>query len=317
MKNVNKVIYPGVDILKFLMSILVVGVHTIGMNSFFSLAVPYFFIASGFFLFNDFSKHRIKEYLIKLVRIYLVWTIIYLPFAVKVFFDEKLSVTKSILSFLRGFLLVGANNGSWHLWYILALIVAVFIIANLVKMKVNFVFIFLLSLFFYILGFILNELHSVNVNSIILNSLVDNYFRYFVYTSNGLLVGFFYVCLGCIASKSKRRNITFILLMSFVGLMFSIFDIRMIGTPLLAFSIFLWSTCPDFGKRLGKSLSLRLRQMSFVIYIIHFLFVDIIKIYKIVPDGVYMFILIILLVLPVSFLITEYSNSKWYRILFN
>lgn len=316
METVVKVTYPGIDIFKFIMSILVVAVHTIGINSFFLLAVPYFFIASGFFLFKDFSKERVKGYLIKLVRIYLVWTIIYLPFALKVFFDERLTVVESILSLFRGFLLVGANNGSWHLWYILALIVAVLIIDYLVKVKVNFIFIFLLSLFFYLLGFVLDKLHDISLNFTILNSLVDIYFRYFVSTQNGLFVGFFYICLGAIAVKSKR-NMMFILLMLFLGLLFCFFDVLIIGIPLLAFSIFLWSSCPDFGKIIGKSISLRLRKMSFVIYIIHFLFIDFIKVYKIVPSGMDMFILTVFLVLLVSFIITEYSNTRWYRILFN
>ena len=53
------------------------------------LAVPFFFTTSGFFFFRnydseneDLNETRLKKALIRLFRIYLIWTIIYLPYTI-------------------------------------------------------------------------------------------------------------------------------------------------------------------------------------------------------------------------------------------
>ena len=88
--------YNGFDIAKFIMAIFVVTLHAHPLldisfnlnyavtNGLTRVAVPYFFMASGFLLFRKMSFHeldmpRIKKYLIHIFRLYIVWTIIYLP----------------------------------------------------------------------------------------------------------------------------------------------------------------------------------------------------------------------------------------------
>ena len=139
--------YKGIDIMKFVMAIVVVAVHTRPEMSFRSsvlkqifdgmyyIAVPYFFMASGFLLFRKISlpltkegEQRIQSYLARMCRLYLVWTVIYLPLTVYGFYIDGVPPLKAVAVFVRNLLLVGENYMSWPLWYLLALIIAVAII---------------------------------------------------------------------------------------------------------------------------------------------------------------------------------------------
>ena len=88
--------YNGFDIAKFIMAIFVVTLHahpfsdiSFGLNYIITngltrVAVPYFFMVSGFLLFRKMSLYeldiaKIKRYLIHIFRLYVIWTIIYLP----------------------------------------------------------------------------------------------------------------------------------------------------------------------------------------------------------------------------------------------
>lgn len=92
----NDKTYKSIDILKFILSIFIIGIHTnpfgtatIGLAIklvIFPLAVPLFFAVSGFFLCKKFLYHNIKDmnrittsYCIRLGKIYLIWTLLYLP----------------------------------------------------------------------------------------------------------------------------------------------------------------------------------------------------------------------------------------------
>lgn len=81
--------------MKLLMACCVIGIHTNLscaflnttakeiVNLLFSMAVPYFFICSGFFLFRNDKKadinYRIIHYVKGILFMYMIWTFIYLP----------------------------------------------------------------------------------------------------------------------------------------------------------------------------------------------------------------------------------------------
>ena len=89
--------YAAVDIAKYVSALLVVCIHTFPfidinemLNTYFiqticRLAVPFFFMISGYFLFRKIhneeeDKDVLKKYLFRLLKIYLIWTVIYLPY---------------------------------------------------------------------------------------------------------------------------------------------------------------------------------------------------------------------------------------------
>lgn len=92
----KKVTFPDLDIVKLLMAILVVEIHTrpFGATSLVQgvdcVAVPFFFISSAFLCFRglntaQFSNSkssactRVRNTTKRLLQLYLIWTLIYIP----------------------------------------------------------------------------------------------------------------------------------------------------------------------------------------------------------------------------------------------
>ena len=116
--------------MKVLMAFVVVSIHTtdwplLGIRE---VAVPFFFIVSGFFLMAKLTGDRktdlaaIREWTFKILKMYLIWTAIYLPFTVYGFLQDGLSMKQSLMLFGRNLVFVGENYMSWPLWYLLAMI---------------------------------------------------------------------------------------------------------------------------------------------------------------------------------------------------
>ena len=109
--------FAGVDFTKFIMAIFVVAIHThpfkgIDSNLFVNIwnviitfAVPYFFIASGFFLFLKVNKEtdkslqlvKIKTYGKRIIKLYIYWNILYLPITIWNIANNDLVFYKDIL----------------------------------------------------------------------------------------------------------------------------------------------------------------------------------------------------------------------------
>ena len=90
--------YNNIDLFKIIFAVVVVMIHTTPFmdisetaNWYFSntvanLAVPFFFVTSGFLLFDklaecqeDNRNESVKKYLLHIIRMYLIWCIIWIP----------------------------------------------------------------------------------------------------------------------------------------------------------------------------------------------------------------------------------------------
>ena len=142
--------YNCVDLFKFISALLVVSIHippfesynhviNYGFENYLArIAVPFFFVASGYFLFRKTSYKRFDTnvlliYVWKIFRLYLVWTVIYFPWALKMFIlkDEK-GIVYGGLNWIRTFLFTGSFI---QLWYLNATIVAVLMIIFCISKK--------------------------------------------------------------------------------------------------------------------------------------------------------------------------------------
>ena len=91
--------YSLIDITKFVLAFLVIGVHTFPFSDISSelnlifiasicrIAVPFFFVASSFFFFQ--KDRKITSYLKRIALLYLIWTIIYSPFIIKALLNSS------------------------------------------------------------------------------------------------------------------------------------------------------------------------------------------------------------------------------------
>ena len=136
--------YKGIDIVKFIMALFVVILHThplyavnrtadfLTADVIARVAVPFFFVATGFLLEKQTSERRadIKEtigrYIRKVLLLYCIWSLIYLPIIIYnkfVISDETFAY--GAFTMVRDFIFAGSYG---QLWYLPAVAVGVLIV---------------------------------------------------------------------------------------------------------------------------------------------------------------------------------------------
>lgn len=119
----------GFDILKLILALLVVAIHcwvesySKGLYSVCILAVPCFFIMSGFLLekHSDSITHY-RRYIRKVLQMYIVWVLVYLPFSIYEMFVSGKPYSESLYWYARNVFISGDLYQGWQLWYLLALL---------------------------------------------------------------------------------------------------------------------------------------------------------------------------------------------------
>lgn len=321
--------YKVLDVMKFVMAIVVVAIHTRPEMSFsspfvirlfesvYSIAVPFFFMASGFLLFrkillplNEEGEQRIKSYLKRMCRLYLVWTIIYLPLTIYGFYIDGLSPIKAVAVFIRNTLLVGENFMSWPLWYLLALIVAVSIIYMLLKFKVSKTWIVIISILMALVGVGLDYCHEYEL----LNPITDIYFKVFVKTRNGFFVGFMYVALGMLCAKLENLSCAgwgCIFILGIVGMILE----YTLANALMTFALFVTSVSMR-GEWVSYKSAMLSRSMSMIIYFIHMIFMATLVLWLGVNKGGLLFILVTVMSSTLSIVLLSHKNNCFLKMCF-
>jgi hypothetical protein len=119
----------ALDLTKVLLAVMVVGIHTApfsGMstgldfftrNGVFHLAVPLFFMVTGYYFISIDSFARFKKWFSHIVILYVFWMLVYLPFYMPGYNLSAMQVSGYSL-------FITVVLGYFHLWYVAATIVA-------------------------------------------------------------------------------------------------------------------------------------------------------------------------------------------------
>lgn len=166
----------AVDIAKFILAICVVAIHTY-YNFFESavaniiigsviirFAVPFFFVASGFFFFRGivFENGKIKKspenraklfgFIKRVFLLYVVWTVIYFIFEVLTYIAMQLSIISLIKAYATTFFLKGISRPFWYLIFMIYAIVMLYLLLRFLNIKIVggiAAIVFVLFLYFY------------------------------------------------------------------------------------------------------------------------------------------------------------------------
>lgn len=165
------------------------------MNVVSPLGVPIFFAISGFLFFNkERNSDSLWKYVWRVSKLYLVWTIIYLPLVFRSYQKNDMLNVAGILDFAQQFLFSGSY---YHLWFLPSLIVAIIYVYFISKKIDNY------------------KLLIISVVLFITGTLVDTYSFFspvftwkaykaiFLTTRNGLFFGIPYVAIGKIIADNK------------------------------------------------------------------------------------------------------------------
>lgn len=217
--------YNAVDLTRFIGSIFVVMIHvpplggtqvadTISyflQNYFGRIAVPFFFVMSGFFLFRkttqaEFDPEPVKKYLFRTLRLYLFWTVVYFPLSLHYIRMEESGFVSVTLHYIRNLLFVGSYV---QLWYLNALIVAVTMVSYLLYKRVRIRKILLMAACLYVCGLFGQSWFGFVVplkeRAPLIWFLLRQLKKVIISTRNGVFEGFLFVSIGmCFAFFGVR-----------------------------------------------------------------------------------------------------------------
>lgn len=290
----NKQVH-AIDLTKFIFSILVIVVHTfpfyetfptigfISSNIVGRILIPFFFISSGYFFEKGMSgkgEDYFKRYMKRLIQLYLIWSIICIPAGVH-FISRHLEIfgLQWILALLAGIFYAGTY---YHLWYMAALIFALFICHNWLK-KFSLKSLIISGCLLFTLGCV--ETYNALFTSTYIGNILRIYFSIFYTTRNGLFFGIIYVALGIyIARKDFDLQIKkplFKSIIFFILLVFEAFTARTLHLAIdynmyfMAVPFMFYFFCWLLNAKCTFNLNYKsLREYSTIIYFSHGMFLE-------------------------------------------
>ncbi len=288
--------YNGLDLFKFIMAIFVVILHAQPMSDISynvnyalsygltRLAVPFFFVASGFLLYrkmdlDSLNVAKIRQYLRHIIRLYAIWTVIYLPIVVYSMLKSDKNIWREVLVFMRNTIVSGSY---FQLWFLQALVVVAIIVSALIYFRISAKRIFIVTGFLYAVALLGMGYYWIFDYFFPEGSMGYSLFhllkKVFVTPRNGIFFAPIFFFMGAYFSRCNVvvKNVKSIILGLFVGLMLEVMlgsfygfngksDVYIFLVP-LTFYVF----CYARNLRLPDSpIWIYLRKQSMYIFYIH------------------------------------------------
>ena len=225
--------YRCIDLAKFVGAILIIILHTAPFSSYSKvltfgvrniitiIAVPFFFIASGFMVFKKLEAIEeqkdknayIKKHIKRLIVMYLFWSAVYFIFVLLDWILNGFTII-NLLEYCKDFVFEGSFS---TIWFLPALIVATLIVF-LLRKKFSYKTIFFISLPIYLVTLLGSSYYGLALQIPVISNLYEIYYSFFDTIKNGLCFGFIYVALGALIGQfesklyiSKTKNILLII----------------------------------------------------------------------------------------------------------
>lgn len=279
------------DRFRVIAAILIIAIHTYPFESINEnldfifthvicrIGVPFFLMITGFFVLPKAleNKKSLINYTIKIAKVYVLCMILYLPVSL---YAGKLNHLSAVQILKDVFL----NGTFYHLWYFPALILGIWIVYFLLKhcnKKVVGVFVLLL----YMIGLFGDSYFGISEKWIVTSTFYNGIFSIFDYTRNGLFYAPIFLSLGYMFNQvkwnlSKKKNLTYILLfliaMIVEGFILHSFHLQKHDSMYLML-IPLMASLFYFILQGNEENNKKLRNISTMIYIIHPLFIIVVR----------------------------------------
>lgn len=317
--------YVGIDFVKLVCAVLVVYMHTycwdtdlFGLwvrDEVASIAVPFFFISSGYFFGVGIrrvqeKKRYLLHYLVRVLKMYTIWSVISLPAAwYNILLSHgEYSIALKIIYLIRGFFFTGSVG---IYWYLLALIYNS-IVFYLIYIKKLEKVLYSLAVLFFAIG----VLYSASFLS---GTLIGNII-YYIFGSerNFLNVGLFYMAIGYFLSdkvikvKKSTSAVLCILLLIFQTFVNTVISVRFVHA-FTAIALFIFSH--QIEMPCIQKFSKKLRKFSTAIYLAHFPFILLFDFY--LQRGTLIdFIVTMVFVIALYLIINRVLPQKWVTAIF-
>lgn len=323
--------YTLINVLKFFCAILVIAIHSIygKTNSEYFLkttariAVPIFFIISGYFIYNKVEKRefkRLNKYALHIFKLYIIWSIVYLIFAYDEFFVYD-NITKNLLYITKNFLFIGTY---YHLWYLISYFVAIYIVYFMYN-KLGIKFSLIISLILY-LGSLLADSYYGLLPPCKLMAMVDIYIYLFGEMGNSFIWILIFIFLGMAIKKynlnTKMIHYKMILTIVFCLFITENYILRYIGISrdnnmsifllLLAPIIVMYIlTLEEKFKISFNKYNKFFKDSSLYIYLVHPLILKYIMLFSTLKKSFNMFVIITILSVLITYIWYLFKESKY------
>ncbi|SEN83431.1 Surface polysaccharide O-acyltransferase, integral membrane enzyme [Amphibacillus marinus] len=207
--------YRGIDYFRLIAAILVVAIHTSPLSSYSvsgdfiltraigRVAVPFFFMASGFFMFGRAEKGKVSftkilAFLKKVAILYLIAILLYVPLNI---------YTGSYQSWLDGSTLVKQlvfDGTFYHLWYLPAIMLGMMIVWLLLNYLTTRQALLLTTLL-YMIGLFGDSYYGLIEQMPTINSIYGVLFNISTYTRNGVFFAPIFILLGTVIAKKGKK----------------------------------------------------------------------------------------------------------------
>lgn len=206
--------YVGIDYFRIIAALLVVAIHTSPLTSvdgtadfiltrvIARVAVPFFFMASGFFLLpgymnvKDTEPGKLFKFLEKAAMLYGIAILLYLPIN---FYAGYFQMEFLLPNLIKDFVFDGTF---YHLWYLPAAMMGATLTYLLLK-KFKSGHVFRVALILYLIGLFGDSYYGIIEKVPFIKSFYDTIFLFSDYTRNGLFFAPIFFMLGGMVAKQR------------------------------------------------------------------------------------------------------------------
>ena len=196
------------DLVKFIMALMVVGIHTLGkygIYPLFRIAVPLFFMISSYLFFSNAEKRGnlkyLKKFCVRNLKLYCFWFIVLMPIFLSLggylTGDLLFNVFKLIIKVFFGSTFTAS-------WYISALVIGMCLVFACDKLKIDYRIVLGFTFCIYMACCLNSNYRNLMADDSIV-VMINRIYPGTIY--NGFLAGLFWISLGYVfACKGKICN---------------------------------------------------------------------------------------------------------------
>lgn len=207
----------GIEQFRVLLAMMVVAIHCLPLHrlwpdgdilitlTLFRIAVPFFFMISGYYVFSDLAtqnsypaRQRVWHFIKKQMQVYLIATLLFLPLA---WYSGMLGLNMPLGTFIQTLLV---NGILYHLWYFPAIITGSLLVMGLL-VRFSFKQVFFMAIGLYVIG-LGGDSWSGLAAQTPLASFYSLIFQLLAGTRNGIFFAPLFLLLGVLARRFAQKS---------------------------------------------------------------------------------------------------------------
>lgn len=207
----------GIEQFRVLLAMMVVAIHCLPLLrlwpdgdilitlTLFRIAVPFFFMISGYYVFSDLAtqnsypaRQRVWHFIKKQLQVYLIATLLFLPLA---WYSGMLGLNMPLGTFIQTLLV---NGILYHLWYFPAIITGSLLVMGLL-VRFSFKQVFFMAIGLYVIG-LGGDSWSGLAAQTPLASFYSLIFQLLAGTRNGIFFAPLFLLLGVLARRFAQKS---------------------------------------------------------------------------------------------------------------